>query len=236
MEICAAADHSASLVGIADELGDSPFGVVHRRLAPYFSILVLWVVGQDGTASWNFSAMRRLLLFFRRLDPFLQGSAYWNKRQTDHSASLVGIADELSDSPFGVVHRRLAPSFSILVLWVVGQHGTASWNFSAMRRLLLFFHRLDPFLQGSAYWNKRQTDNSASLVGIADELGDSPLGVVHRRLAPYFSILVLWVVGQDGTASWNFSAMRRLLLFFRRLDPFLQGSAYWNKRQSKIFR
>uniref|UniRef100_M1DID6 Uncharacterized protein n=1 Tax=Solanum tuberosum TaxID=4113 RepID=M1DID6_SOLTU len=35
------ADHSASLVRIADQLGDSPFGVVHRRLAPAFNIVVL---------------------------------------------------------------------------------------------------------------------------------------------------------------------------------------------------
>uniref|UniRef100_M1DVA5 'chromo' domain containing protein n=1 Tax=Solanum tuberosum TaxID=4113 RepID=M1DVA5_SOLTU len=34
----------------------------------------------------------------------------------DHSASLIGIADQLGDSPFGIVHRRLAPSFCIVVL------------------------------------------------------------------------------------------------------------------------
>uniref|UniRef100_M1D8Q0 Uncharacterized protein n=1 Tax=Solanum tuberosum TaxID=4113 RepID=M1D8Q0_SOLTU len=56
----------------------------------------------------------------------------------DHSASLVRIADQLSDSPFGVVHHRLAPAFSIVVLWVIGRHGTASRNFSVMRRLLPF--------------------------------------------------------------------------------------------------
>ncbi|WMV58162.1 hypothetical protein MTR67_051547, partial [Solanum verrucosum] len=59
--ICAAADHSASLVGIDDQLGDSPFGVVHLRLAPAFNIVVLWVIGRHGTASRNFSAMHRLL-------------------------------------------------------------------------------------------------------------------------------------------------------------------------------
>uniref|UniRef100_M1DFJ5 Uncharacterized protein n=1 Tax=Solanum tuberosum TaxID=4113 RepID=M1DFJ5_SOLTU len=51
----------------------------------------------------------------------------------DHSASLVGITDQLSDSTFGVVHRRLAPTFSIVVLWVVGRHGTASQNCSSTR-------------------------------------------------------------------------------------------------------
>ncbi|KAG5596102.1 hypothetical protein H5410_037334 [Solanum commersonii] len=42
---------------------------------------------------------------------------------TDRSASLVGIADRLSDSPFGVVHRRLAPVLNIVMFWVIGaQH------------------------------------------------------------------------------------------------------------------
>ncbi|WMV19438.1 hypothetical protein MTR67_012823 [Solanum verrucosum] len=59
--ICAAADYSESLVGITDQLGDSPFGVFHRRVTPTFNIVVLWVIGQNGTASRNFSAMRRLL-------------------------------------------------------------------------------------------------------------------------------------------------------------------------------
>uniref|UniRef100_M1DR94 Uncharacterized protein n=1 Tax=Solanum tuberosum TaxID=4113 RepID=M1DR94_SOLTU len=53
-------------------------------------------------------------------------------------ASLVGIADQLSDSPFGVVHRRLAPSFSIVVLWIIGRHGIVLRNFSVMCRLLPF--------------------------------------------------------------------------------------------------
>uniref|UniRef100_M1DWG6 Uncharacterized protein n=1 Tax=Solanum tuberosum TaxID=4113 RepID=M1DWG6_SOLTU len=56
----------------------------------------------------------------------------------DHSALLVGITDQLSDSPFGIVHRRLAPSFSIFVLWVIGLHGTASRNFSVICRMLPF--------------------------------------------------------------------------------------------------
>uniref|UniRef100_M1DMT5 Uncharacterized protein n=1 Tax=Solanum tuberosum TaxID=4113 RepID=M1DMT5_SOLTU len=58
--------------------------------------------------------------------------------KTDHSASLVGIPDQLGDSPYGVLHRRLAPAFSIVVLWVIGRHGTASSNFSAMCRHLPF--------------------------------------------------------------------------------------------------
>uniref|UniRef100_M1DKM5 Uncharacterized protein n=1 Tax=Solanum tuberosum TaxID=4113 RepID=M1DKM5_SOLTU len=61
--ISAAADHSASLVRITDQLGDLPFGVVHPHLVPIFSIIVLWVIGWHGTASRRFSVMRRLLPF-----------------------------------------------------------------------------------------------------------------------------------------------------------------------------
>uniref|UniRef100_M1DM56 Uncharacterized protein n=1 Tax=Solanum tuberosum TaxID=4113 RepID=M1DM56_SOLTU len=42
------------------------------------------------------------------------------------------------DSPFSVVHRRFAQSFNIAVFWVIGKHGTASRNFSVIRRLLHF--------------------------------------------------------------------------------------------------
>uniref|UniRef100_M1DVQ3 Uncharacterized protein n=1 Tax=Solanum tuberosum TaxID=4113 RepID=M1DVQ3_SOLTU len=128
------ANHSASLVKIADQLGDSPFGVVHRRLAPPFSIVVLWVIGRHGTASRNFSVMCRLLPI--SADLILSFRAQHTATKANHSASLVKIADQLGDSPFGVVHRRLAPPFSIVVLWVIGRHGTASRNFSVMCRLL----------------------------------------------------------------------------------------------------
>ncbi|KAG5586062.1 hypothetical protein H5410_046496 [Solanum commersonii] len=47
-KICATAGHSETLVGIADQLGDLPFGVVHRRLAPSFGIVVLWA-SRTGT-------------------------------------------------------------------------------------------------------------------------------------------------------------------------------------------
>ncbi|WMV32758.1 hypothetical protein MTR67_026143, partial [Solanum verrucosum] len=40
----------------------------------------------------------------------------------DHLGTLVGITDQLGDSPFGVVHRLLEPSFGIIMLWVIGRH------------------------------------------------------------------------------------------------------------------
>uniref|UniRef100_M1DLR6 Uncharacterized protein n=1 Tax=Solanum tuberosum TaxID=4113 RepID=M1DLR6_SOLTU len=56
----------------------------------------------------------------------------------DHLASLVEIADQLDDPPFGRFHCRLALSFSIVVFWIIGRYSTASRNCLATLRLLLF--------------------------------------------------------------------------------------------------
>uniref|UniRef100_M1A313 Uncharacterized protein n=1 Tax=Solanum tuberosum TaxID=4113 RepID=M1A313_SOLTU len=55
------------LVGIADTLGDPPFGRFHRLLALAFSLFAYWVVGRYGTASRNCSATHRLLHFIANL-------------------------------------------------------------------------------------------------------------------------------------------------------------------------
>ncbi|WMV32721.1 hypothetical protein MTR67_026106, partial [Solanum verrucosum] len=65
--ICAAADHSAPLVDIADQLGDPPFGRFHHPLALSFSIIVFWIIGRHSTTSWNCPVTRRLLLFTANL-------------------------------------------------------------------------------------------------------------------------------------------------------------------------
>ncbi|WMV09758.1 hypothetical protein MTR67_003143 [Solanum verrucosum] len=51
LQICVAADRSVSLVEIADQLGDSPSGVVHRHLISAFGIIVLWVIGRHGLST-----------------------------------------------------------------------------------------------------------------------------------------------------------------------------------------
>ncbi|KAG5590238.1 hypothetical protein H5410_040752, partial [Solanum commersonii] len=56
----------------------------------------------------------------------------------DHSAQLVEIADALGNSPFGLLHRLSAFSFSIFAFWIIGRYSIALRNCSATRRLLLF--------------------------------------------------------------------------------------------------
>ncbi|WMV58743.1 hypothetical protein MTR67_052128, partial [Solanum verrucosum] len=54
---CQQVDHSATLVRITDQLGDSPFRVVHRCFARSFGVVVLWVIRRHSAASLDFSAM-----------------------------------------------------------------------------------------------------------------------------------------------------------------------------------
>ncbi|KAG5580572.1 hypothetical protein H5410_051199 [Solanum commersonii] len=85
----------------------------------------------------------------------------------DHSASLVGIVDQLGDSPFVVVHHRLAPAFSIVVLWVIRRHGTTLWNCSVMHQLLPF--SVDLILSFRAQHTRTK--------GELRPFGDSPSGL-----------------------------------------------------------
>ncbi|WMV24792.1 hypothetical protein MTR67_018177 [Solanum verrucosum] len=52
--------------------------------------------------------------------------------------TLFFFADQLGDSSFGVIHHHFVPTFNIVMLWVIGHHGTVSQNYSAMRQLLPF--------------------------------------------------------------------------------------------------
>uniref|UniRef100_M1DD04 Uncharacterized protein n=1 Tax=Solanum tuberosum TaxID=4113 RepID=M1DD04_SOLTU len=61
------ADYVASLVEIADQLGDPLFGRFHRRLALSFSIVMFRIIGRHSTTSRNCSATRRMLLFIANL-------------------------------------------------------------------------------------------------------------------------------------------------------------------------
>uniref|UniRef100_M1DMI4 Uncharacterized protein n=1 Tax=Solanum tuberosum TaxID=4113 RepID=M1DMI4_SOLTU len=67
LKICVAKDHSAQLVGIANALGDPPFGLLHRLSAFAFNIFAFWIIGRYSTASRNCSATRRLLPFIANL-------------------------------------------------------------------------------------------------------------------------------------------------------------------------
>ncbi|WMV24845.1 hypothetical protein MTR67_018230 [Solanum verrucosum] len=90
--------------------------------------------GEDKTF-WRFAEWVRRFL---DLHFFILSVAFVPFLLTDHSASLVEIADQLGDPTFGRFHHRLALSFNIVVFWIIGQHCTTSVNFLVIRQLLIF--------------------------------------------------------------------------------------------------
>ncbi|WMV07821.1 hypothetical protein MTR67_001206, partial [Solanum verrucosum] len=55
------------LFGIADTLGDPPFGQFHHLLILTLNLFAFWVAGRYGTTSRNCSATSRLLYFIANL-------------------------------------------------------------------------------------------------------------------------------------------------------------------------
>ncbi|KAG5576893.1 hypothetical protein H5410_057027, partial [Solanum commersonii] len=113
---CAAEDCSATLVEIADELGDSPFG---QLIA--FSVLPL-------ASSHSRS---------------LGGFAYWNegrfmsfRRLTKLNSTICKISFLVLFNPICSILRLSCLAFSILAFWIIGWYSTTSQNLSVTRRLL----------------------------------------------------------------------------------------------------
>ncbi|KAG5595094.1 hypothetical protein H5410_036326 [Solanum commersonii] len=80
-------------IGIADPLGDPPFGHLYRRFAFAFSILevlYLWAIKHCITELFGDTPTT---LLSRQLDLLLQGLAHWNiRRYQDHSMTHLIVS------------------------------------------------------------------------------------------------------------------------------------------------
>ncbi|WMV30270.1 hypothetical protein MTR67_023655 [Solanum verrucosum] len=106
---CAAKDHSAKLVGIADQLGDPPFGLVHRRLALDFSIIVFWIIVRHSTTSRNCSVICRLLLFTADLVRSFRAQHIGTKGEDKTFWRLAEWVRRFSDLQFFVLSAAFVP-------------------------------------------------------------------------------------------------------------------------------
>ncbi|WMV45981.1 hypothetical protein MTR67_039366, partial [Solanum verrucosum] len=129
--ICVVVDPSVSLVGIADQLGDSPFGVVHCRLVPALNIVMLWVIGRHGTASQNFSAMRRLLPF--SVDLILSFRAQHTGRKGEYVINwrFAEWVRRFPNLHFFVLLASFAPFYSIVSMLSLKQQIPKTLRFSS---------------------------------------------------------------------------------------------------------
>ena len=74
---CVAKSHSAKYVGLAEPLGELPFGIFHRPFALVLSILKVCNFERSNTALRNYSIICQLLLSLAYLVLFLRA---WNTR------------------------------------------------------------------------------------------------------------------------------------------------------------
>ncbi|WMV08824.1 hypothetical protein MTR67_002209, partial [Solanum verrucosum] len=106
---CAAKDHSVKLVGIVDQLSDQLFGLVHHRLALFFSIVVVWIIGRHSTASRNCSVIRRLFVFTADLIRSFRAQHTGTKGEDKTFWRLVEWVRRFSDLHFFVLSTAFVP-------------------------------------------------------------------------------------------------------------------------------
>ncbi|KAG5580038.1 hypothetical protein H5410_050665, partial [Solanum commersonii] len=108
-KICAAKDHSINLVGIAVQLGDLPFCLVHCHITLAFIIIMFWIIRRHSTTSQNCSTTRRLLFFTTNLCLSFRAQHTGTKGENKTFWRLAEWVWQFSDLHFFVFSAAFVP-------------------------------------------------------------------------------------------------------------------------------
>ncbi|KAG5571847.1 hypothetical protein H5410_061613 [Solanum commersonii] len=222
-QICAAADRLASIVGIVDQLGDSPFGVVHCCLVPTFVIIMLWPIGRYGLSTLEHKTNVHALFNFKTLklkDSIINAH---NKTQFIYAKIKCALKDSSCNSPISTkliltILASKASSSSTIVfkcphtkndsIFTQWFHNLKFWNqmqrsHSQKRTTLNIKKVFSRLVMGKSAKIFVVADHLASLVGIADQLGYFPFGSVHRHSSQPSISSCFGPLGDESSTHWN---------------------------------
>ncbi|KAG5605465.1 hypothetical protein H5410_026957 [Solanum commersonii] len=242
-------DHSAKLVGITDQLGGPPFGLVHPRLALAFSIIVAQHTGtkvKDKTF-WRLTEQVRR---FSNLHFFILSAAFTQvqpfKKEVSSNATQDSIMNAHNKTQFTYVKILCVPKDSscdtpfskILKLAILASNAS-----SISTKVFECPHRKDDSILShkdqkglfKACNGAKYKDHSAKLVRITDQLGGPPFGLVHHCLALAFNIVVFWIIRRHSIVSRNCSATRQLPLFIVDLIISFRAQHTGTKGEDRTF-
>ncbi|KAG5585776.1 hypothetical protein H5410_046210 [Solanum commersonii] len=99
---------------------------------------------------------------------------------------LVGITDQLGNSPFGIVHSRVSLSLSIILFWIIRRHDTTSQSCSVTRRLLLFTTDLILSFKAQRTGTKGEDKTFWQLTEWVRRFSDLHFFVLSAAFVPFF--------------------------------------------------